>query len=54
MTPEEFKAEMAKIAEEVDIETGHINADDLMCQVLVSFGYQDGVEIYKGLTKWYA
>lgn len=31
----------------------HIAADELMCEVLKSLGYQDGVRAFEHMDKWY-
>ena len=54
MTSEEFRARMQEIANRRDIEEGHSDADDLMCQALRDLGYEDGVAIYRAMPKWYA
>ena len=59
MSPEEFAQAMQKIKSEVydaddDIEECHIRMDALMQHVLKSLGYDDGVNIFEGTSKWYA
>ena len=56
MTPEEFKKRMKKICKDDDytLEECHIFADDLMCKLLRSLGYGDGVEIFEATPKWYS
>ena len=56
MTPEEFKERMKKICKDDDYndEELHIFADDLMCKLLRSLGYGDGVEIFEAAPKWYS
>ena len=54
MTKEEFKEEMLKIADNGDPESSHYEADDLMCELLGSLGYEEGVEIFENMGKWYA
>ena len=54
MTREEFKNKMQTIADKRDIEGGHIEADDLMCELLKDLGYGEGVEIFEEMGKWYA
>lgn len=36
-----------------DDEYGHRQADELLCKTLKSLGYEAGVKIYEGMTKWY-
>jgi len=56
MTPEEFKIKMQEIRDDAagDIESDHGEADNLMCEVLSSLGYDEGVQIYRRLEKWYS
>lgn len=54
MTKEEFKNKMQAIADKRDTEGGHIEADDLMCELLKGLGYGEGVEIFEGMDRWYA
>ena len=54
MTPEEFKRKMQEIDDEYGTEDGHIKADDLMCEVLEWLGYDEGVEIFRQMYKWYS
>ncbi len=68
LTPEEFERAMLEIfgGEFVagpdstnarlglyDEEESHPAADDLMCQLLSSLGYEAGVELFKESRKWY-
>ena len=54
MTKEEFRNKMQAIADKRDIEEGHIEADDLMCELLKGLGYGEGVDIFEGMDRWYA
>lgn len=54
MTPSQFTGEMGRISREGDIEDGHSHADKLMCEILESLGYGDGVAIFRKMDKWYA
>lgn len=54
MTPEEFKKEMLEISKIGDEEAQHEIADDLMCEILKELRYEEGVEIFKEMDKWYA
>lgn len=50
--------EMVKrLQEEVnndDTECAHINADDILCELLEKLGYTDVVEKYNEVSKWFA
>ena len=56
MTPEEFATRMMEIAADKndDTEHAHAEADDLLCEALRELGYEEGVDIFEGMTKWYA
>jgi len=48
---------MQKINDEYgswDIEVAHSRADDLLCEILLEHGYDEVVEIFKNMHKWYA
>lgn len=65
MTPKEFETHMQKISKnvmELDdqnpdmpsmIETAHIKADELMCEILIELGYEEGVDLFKKMEKYY-
>ena len=54
MTPEQFAERMKEIALNTDLEMSHGDADDLMCELLVSLGYAEGVYTFVDMDKWYA
>jgi len=37
-----------------DTEIAHSNADDLLCEFLISLGHQDVVDEYNKVSKWYS
>lgn len=37
-----------------DIEADHIKADEVLCQLLISLGYEAVVEKWQEIPKWYA
>lgn len=37
-----------------DVESGHVAADELLCDVLVGEGYAETVDVFKSMRKWYA
>ena len=37
-----------------DTETAHYTADELLCEFLTAIGYEDVVEAYNKINKWYA
>ena len=61
ISPDEFKKKMKAIKIKVDAgflildkEEAHVQMDDLMCEVLSSLGYEEGIEIFQNTGKWYA
>lgn len=50
---ERLKA-LAAIAEEGDREEPHIEADGIPCEVLVKLGFEDLVDAYNEIEKWWA
>ena len=55
MKPEEFKKRMNKLATSNGfIADRHRKMDALMCEVLRSIGYDDGIDIFEATSKWYA
>ena len=54
-TPAEFAEEMEKLhRDNIDPEGSHVQADNLMCELLKSLGYGKGVEVFADMDKWYA
>lgn len=53
MTKEKAIAEL-KEANKLDTERAHYKADEILCELLNSLGYQEVVEVYKDIYKWYA
>lgn len=45
---------MADIFKNEDIESAHIKADELMCEVLKMVGYSKGVKVFTENEKWYS
>lgn len=59
MTPEEFKQAMAGAYHqhyEIDNyeENVHIKMDNIMCDLLRSLGYGEGIDIFENTPKWYS
>ena len=52
-SPEEFAEDMKKCTDS-DPEYSHIRADELMCELLTSLGYKEGVDIFDKMSKWYS
>lgn len=49
-----FVNEMRRINRDDDTEMAHILADELMCKLLRELGYNEGVEIFEKMGKWYS
>lgn len=54
MKPEEFAEKMREAARTTNTEWAHQAADDLMCELLRSLGYEEGVKVFEEMEKWYA
>ena len=55
ITPEQFAAAMRNIFRgQNDQEGGHLDADELICKLLESLGYGEGVKVFRAADKWYA
>lgn len=37
-----------------DIEVAHLDADNILCDVLTQLGYKELVDLYNKVDKWYA
>ena len=44
----------AIIAVDEDIDRSHEEADELLCQILKQYGYQDLVHLFEEMPKWYS
>ena len=56
ITPAEFCRKMKEIEDNdnLDTESAHGDADDLMCSLLEALEYDQGVKVFRGMDKWYA
>lgn len=55
MTREEAIKELKIASEEADDkEAAHIFADEILCELLTSLGYEDVVKEWKKVGKWYS
>jgi hypothetical protein len=50
---DKIKAELEQLASLDDQETAHVNADNLLCQLLEHLGFKEVVEAYEKIDKWY-
>ena len=37
-----------------DVEAAHVEADEILCDILDMLGFKDIVEAYNAIEKWYA
>lgn len=51
---QECIGKLKKIDEEMDTEEGHYEADSVLCSLLAELGFDDVVEQYAKIPKWYA
>ena len=51
---DQIKDKLIKAKNNSDIESGHFQADSLLCELLDSLEYSDVTEIYYEIGKWYA
>ena len=49
-----FTEQMIELSKETDIEDRHISMDGLMCDLLESLGFGEGVEIFHSTEKWHS
>ena len=54
MTREEALETLKALAKDDDTEVAHIDADGVLCQLLLTLGYGDVVDEYHRVGKWYA
>ena len=53
MTRKEAIARLKECAGE-DAESGHVDADNVLCELLYSLGYEDVVAEWGKIRQWYA
>lgn len=51
---DEIKIEMQKCIDNWDTEGAHVDADELLCLLLIDLGHQEIVDMYQKVKKWYA
>ena len=54
MDQSEFLQAMLMIDESGDVEMAHMEADDLLCELLIELGYGEGVKVFDNMHKWYS
>ena len=45
---------LQRLQQSHDTEMAHIDADDVLCELLKSLGYEDVVSEYQNVNKWFA
>ena len=45
---------MKKCVNNGDTEVAHLDADNILCDVLTQLGYKELVDLYEKVKKWYA
>ncbi len=53
MTDKELTIKLRGLGRD-DIEESHVEADKLLCEILIDLGYTESVKVYKAIPKWYA
>lgn len=51
---DEMVSRLQKEVNNNDKERTHVNADDILCELLEKLGYKDVVEKYNEVSKWYS
>jgi len=54
MTREEAIAKLRSLHTSYDPESDHAEADKVLCELLISLGYEDVVIEFDNVDKWYA
>lgn len=54
MTREEAIAKLKELQKCGDIEAAHLEADDILCNLLSALGYADVVKEWEKVNRWYA
>lgn len=53
-TADRILKEMSELDDTFDTELAHVEADNLLCEMLTVLGYDEIVEAYAKIGKWYA
>jgi len=54
MTRDDYLDEMQQCINNSDTEEAHIDADRILCNLLVQLGYGDVVDLWYEVEKWYS
>jgi hypothetical protein len=49
-----FVSKMQDLENSRNQESAHIEADDILCQLLIELGYKEIVDAFENIGKWYA
>ncbi len=50
----EAKDDLRDLQKESDVEVAHLKADQILCELLEGLGFQEIVDLYVEIGKWYA
>jgi hypothetical protein len=50
----EYISQLKELQNSWDTEVAHQDADDIICELLTKLGYQEVVDEYEKVPKWYA
>ena len=45
---------LRKLADNADTEIAHAEADLILCDILIEYGLDETVDLWKNINKWYA
>ena len=51
---EQYMERMKDVGNNGDLEVAHIDADGILCELLIELGYGELIELYNEVDKWYA
>ena len=51
---ESYITQLRELQESDDTESAHVQADRILCDILLQLGYTDIIEEYHQIGKWYA
>ena len=54
MEKRKIKKRLKELINHGDTELNHMEADELLCDFLISLGHKDIVKIYQEIPKWFA
>ena len=45
---------LKELVNNTDYEISHIEADKILCEILIEYGHKETVNLFNNLNKWYA